>query len=87
VARNWSSKLAALVRWHLVVAYPGYDADGDDDYYVDLLAGLLQVACVAVCVAGLRMGKAVINSFTAAKVEWARGYFSCVFASVSFSFF
>jgi len=29
----------------------------------------LQVLCVLICVAGLRMGKAVINSFTAAKVR------------------
>jgi hypothetical protein len=51
VARNWSAKLSALLRhWHvgqyLVIAYPGtvYDDESDDDYYVDLMAGVLQVS-------------------------------------------
>lgn len=36
---------------------------------------LLQVLCVLICVAGLRMGKAVINSFTAAKVLICTSFF------------
>ena len=77
VARNWSAKLAALLK-HFDVAryfflpYSGRpladDDDGDDDFYVDIPAGILQVACVLICVAGLKLGKVVINGFTVAKV-------------------
>ena len=77
VARNWSAKFATLLkRWHassyMFVAYPGATVDngaeGDDDFYIDIPAGLLQVGCVVICVVGLKLGKAVINTFTAAKV-------------------
>jgi basic amino acid/polyamine antiporter, APA family len=74
VARNWSAKVAALftqadLAKYMFVPYTGtLKDDGDDDFYVDVPAGVLQVGCVLICVVGLKLGKVVINGFTVAKV-------------------
>jgi len=74
VARNWSAKLADLIgrsdagKYMFAYYVNSHDDQGDDDYYFDYSAALLQVVCVVVCVAGLNIGKTVINVFTVSKV-------------------
>jgi amino acid transporter len=88
VARSWSSKLAEQLGGRASDAmFFYYSSDKSGDLYVDWAGALLQAACVVILLAGVTMGKIVVDALTLAKVALVNFLIAAGFAACNVNVF